>query len=204
MKISISIDDGHPLDWKVLDLLKKYHLQDLAIFYIAPQNREREVMSVDGIKKLSEEVEIGGHTLTHARLTRLDEEEMMFEIMTGKKVLENIIGNRLRTFAPPKGWFNEKVKEAVMLCGFEEMRTMKQGPVSLEGYSKFEIPVSIHFHKKEGVDLVKSIFDKLMESRSGGYFGMTLHSWEVEEMGLWEELEKVFAGILKERQMFEN
>ena len=204
MKISIYVDDGHPLDWKVLDLLKKYHLQDLAVFYIAPQNSEREVMSVDEIKRLSEEVEIGGHTLTHPRLTRLSRKEQVFEVKTGKDVLERIIGRSLRSFACPRGWFNPQVKEVVKECGFQEMRTMKQGPTSLDGYDSFEIPVSIHFHKKDRVDLVRSVFEKLIEARSGGYFGITMHSWEIEEMDLWDELDKVFAGISNEKQRYED
>lgn len=48
-------------------------------------------------------VEIGGHTITHPILTKLEDDVARYEIVQNKKVLEEIIGKPLRLFAYPNG-----------------------------------------------------------------------------------------------------
>ncbi|MFZ6673029.1 polysaccharide deacetylase family protein [Undibacterium sp. Xuan67W] len=48
-------------------------------------------------------IEIGGHTITHPILTKLDDDVARYEIVGSKKVLEEIIGKPLRLFAYPNG-----------------------------------------------------------------------------------------------------
>lgn len=48
-------------------------------------------------------IEIGGHTITHPILTKLDDATARHEIAQNKKTLEEIIGQPLRLFAYPNG-----------------------------------------------------------------------------------------------------
>ncbi|MCU6434133.1 polysaccharide deacetylase family protein [Undibacterium sp. Jales W-56] len=48
-------------------------------------------------------IEIGGHTITHPILTKLDDDVARHEIAGCKKVLEDIVGKPLRLFAYPNG-----------------------------------------------------------------------------------------------------
>lgn len=48
-------------------------------------------------------VEIGGHTITHPILTKLDDDAARHEIIENKRILEKIIGKPLRLFAYPNG-----------------------------------------------------------------------------------------------------
>jgi peptidoglycan/xylan/chitin deacetylase (PgdA/CDA1 family) len=48
-------------------------------------------------------MEIGGHTVTHPILSKLDDESALSEILENKRVLERIIGRSLRLFAYPNG-----------------------------------------------------------------------------------------------------
>ena len=62
MKLEISIDDGHQLDFKVIELLKKYELP--ATFYI-PSNTD--LIGKD-IQEIAKDFEIGGvHRLSKFR-----------------------------------------------------------------------------------------------------------------------------------------
>lgn len=48
-------------------------------------------------------MEIGGHTVNHPILTRIDEQEARAEIIRGKERLEDITGRRVTSFAYPNG-----------------------------------------------------------------------------------------------------
>lgn len=62
------------------------------------------MLSREMIATLSrEEIEIGGHTVTHPILTKLDDEIARREIVENKQVLEAITGKPLRLFAYPNG-----------------------------------------------------------------------------------------------------
>ncbi|SEQ96428.1 Peptidoglycan/xylan/chitin deacetylase, PgdA/CDA1 family [Nitrosomonas sp. Nm51] len=65
---------------------------------------ENLMMTADQIRQLHEAgMEIGGHTVNHPILTRLDKTAAYTEIEQGKKILENIIQAPVRYFAYPNG-----------------------------------------------------------------------------------------------------
>ena len=70
--VTTSWDDGHDLDHKLAGLLGHHGLR--ATFYVAPRNIElprRERLRSRDLRALARDFEIGGHTLTHLRLTSL-------------------------------------------------------------------------------------------------------------------------------------
>ena len=90
--VTTSWDDGHKLDLKLAKLLKKYGIR--GTFYISPKNREfreEDLLSDEEIIKLDRDFEIGAHTMTHPRLTKISEREAFNEIIDSKKYLENLI-----------------------------------------------------------------------------------------------------------------
>jgi peptidoglycan/xylan/chitin deacetylase (PgdA/CDA1 family) len=62
-------------------------------------------MSVGELLRLAESglVRIGGHTVTHAVLSTLSAEDQRYEIETGCRELEDVLGKPVRTFAYPYG-----------------------------------------------------------------------------------------------------
>jgi hypothetical protein len=51
-----------------------------------------------------------------------------------------------------------------------------------------------HFHRAENwVELAKHLFDSVL--RNGGLWHLYGHSWEIEELGLWNELEEVLDYV---------
>lgn len=61
-----------------------------------------------------EGIEIGGHTISHPILTKLDDEQARHEIVQNKKTLEDIIGKPLRLFAYPNGKIGKDFDERHM------------------------------------------------------------------------------------------
>jgi peptidoglycan/xylan/chitin deacetylase (PgdA/CDA1 family)/glycosyltransferase involved in cell wall biosynthesis len=66
----------------------------------APQ----QMLSRDMVLALARQnIEIGGHTITHPILAKLSDESARYEIVENKRTLEEIIGKPLRLFAYPNG-----------------------------------------------------------------------------------------------------
>lgn len=62
--------------------------------------------------------EIGSHTVTHARLTELDEAELDDELRGSRELLEDRIGVPCRSIAYPYGAVDERVRAAAARAGF--------------------------------------------------------------------------------------
>lgn len=187
MEIVFYVDDGYKADLRVAMLLEKYGFK--GIFYIPPYKTE---LSIGEIVGLACKHEIGGHTLNHTRLTTVPKEKAFEEILNGKIELFEIAGAGDRTFAYPRGWVNDEVKELVKLCGYKEARTMKQGCIDLTGTDKFEKPITVHFHPLY-FEQWKELFNKAKQIN--GYFGVTCHGYELDRFQLWEEYEDMLHYI---------
>lgn len=81
-----------------------------------------------------EDIEIGGHTISHPILSSLDDESAYREMEVGKRQLEEIIGKSVRMFAYPNGKFgidfdNRHVRMAKDI-GFTSAFTTSVGPAT--------------------------------------------------------------------------
>ena len=64
----------------------------------------RLMMNPDQVRRLRAlEMEVGAHTVTHPILTRLSEDQAFDEIRSGKRELEEILGESVQLFAYPNG-----------------------------------------------------------------------------------------------------
>ena len=194
MKLEVSLDDGHSLDLKAAKLLEKYGIRGM--FYI-PINGE---LSNEEIRKIAKKHDIGGHTLTHALLTRVDEDMARFEITRGKEYLEDIIGKEITSFCYPRGYYNEKVKQLVKEAGFKEGRTVKIFHIN-EGDDPYEKHTTIHVAQSSQYN-DDNWFDKAMEilRLKPKYLHIWGHSWEIERDNNWEK----FEYLLKKAKELQN
>ena len=63
--------------------------------------------------------EIGSHTLTHVRLSRVDDEELEREVVESRERLEEILGGDVVGFCYPYGDHDERVVEVVRRAGYD-------------------------------------------------------------------------------------
>jgi peptidoglycan/xylan/chitin deacetylase (PgdA/CDA1 family) len=75
--------------------------------------------------------EIGSHTLTHPRLSRLAPAELREEISASKRQLEDKFGVAVRHFCYPYGDYDERVLEEVQRAGYETACTHLHSGVSI-------------------------------------------------------------------------
>jgi len=86
---------------------------------VADGESERRHFSREDILEMSEYgIEFGSHTLNHKLLHQVSDEEVEFEVMESKKVIENILCKPCRVFAYPAGFFTDAAQEAVKRAGY--------------------------------------------------------------------------------------
>lgn len=119
--VVITFDDGFKDNFTyAFPILKKYQLP--ATFFIivsevglADRLNWQEIRAMQG----SGLVSIGSHTLSHPFLTRLNEERQRKEIFESKIILEERLGQPVKTFSYPNTNFNERIKQMVKQAGFK-------------------------------------------------------------------------------------
>ena len=88
----------------------------------------RRMLDWDGVRTLSRRgVTIGCHTLTHPRLTGLDEHELRREIVDARTLLEERIDGPVEHFAYPYGDFSDREVELLQAAGFRSACTTRSG-----------------------------------------------------------------------------
>ena len=213
--VTTSWDDGHILDHRVAGLLDDYGLR--GTFYVAPRNIElpqQERLRNRDLQALARDFEIGGHTLTHLRLTGLPDAIARSEIVEGKDSLEQVIGVALRCFCYPGGEYSHQHPGMVREAGFELARTVRRGVTGLSLRYETHTTVNAYRHLVDGPAalrlaagnfsrarqiycnwdvLAKTIFDQVLTT--GGVFHLWGHSWEIEKNRDWDRLERVLSYI---------
>jgi peptidoglycan/xylan/chitin deacetylase (PgdA/CDA1 family) len=215
--VTTSWDDGHVLDHAMAGLLETYDLP--GTFYVAPRNIElpvRERLGERGTKLIGERFEIGGHTLTHLRLTTMADEHAMREIVDGKAELEQTLGAPLRSFCYPGGEYGPAHPAMVREAGFAIGRTVERGVTAPTPPYEMATTTHAYRHLVDGKMAMRlaggnrllaakyfwnwdvmaiAQFDLMLAT--GGVFHLWGHSWEVEKNGDWARLERVFAHIAR-------
>lgn len=195
--IITSWDDGSIYDLKIAILLKKYNLQ--GTFFI-PSNCE---LSDAQIKELSRDFELGGHTVTHPTdLKKLSGELLSNELEFNKELLEDISNKEVDYFCYPRGRYNEDTIEALKKAGFKRARTTLVGYIDKQE-DLFRIKTSIHvypdrkeYHRISWVEVANELWEKALNTENS-QFHIWGHSWEIEKLGLWKELDLLFKKITK-------
>ncbi len=222
LAITTSWDDGHPLDFRIAELLAKYGLP--GTFYV-PLHNSRPTLSPVQIRELATSFEIGAHTVSHVRLTTLKDEDARREIEDSKKQLEDILGKPCLVFCFPGGRYKSVHLPMLRTAGFSGVRTVEllslQRPFLTDGFSLIPTTIQAFPHRRStylrnvlkrgrldamrnwvpGIrlenwpDIARLLLQRAV--RTGGVFHLWGHSWEIEETGQWGAL-KQFLALLSE------
>lgn len=224
--ITTSWDDGHPLDFRVAEMLTKYGLA--GTFYV-PRAAPNETMTAAQLRELSGSFEIGAHTLNHVVLTGASQEEARREIVDSRAWVEDVTGSRCWMFCPPLGRFARRHLDVIRHAGYAGSRSVEllslDLPRQTAGLAMMPTSVQAHPHgwmaysrntlrwgplrkipsllrygrSRDWVQLSRLLVTRALEQ--GGVFHLWGHSWEVEEGGGWQRLEETLRllGELKTR-----
>jgi peptidoglycan/xylan/chitin deacetylase (PgdA/CDA1 family) len=218
--ITTSWDDGHPLDFRVAELLTKYGLT--GTFYV-PRSAKTEVMNEGQIRDLAREFEVGAHTLDHVYLDTVSSTEADRQITASKQWIEDTTGNSCKMFCFPGGKFCREHLPMLRQAGFRAARTVEclsfdlphvNGtcalmPTTLQAFphawSSYPLNAlrrgnllalfrySLERNTRDWVEFAKKSAQFAVDH--GGVFHLWGHSWEIEEHKQWNQLESVFAFL---------
>lgn len=108
--------------------------------------RQHLMLTPDMVRDLARNnIEIGGHTVTHPILSRLEDEAAFREIDDNKRSLEKLTGRPIRLFAYPNGKqgadFDERHVEMVRAAGYQAAFTTAPGAATRH-HHPFKFPRS--------------------------------------------------------------
>jgi len=214
--LTTSWDDGHRCDVRLARMLKEHGLR--ATFYMAPENQEfakQDLLSLAEVRELSQDFEIGAHSMTHRRLPTISEQEAAREIIESKAVLEQVTGKAIEVFCYPGGAYTKLHVQLVKDAGYRYARTVARHTFAVD--DPYEAGTSLHvYNHRFGFDLwqtarfakfrpiktlryldwdvlARAMFDRVIEE--GGIYHIWGHSWEIDEHNDWERLENLFRYI---------
>lgn len=85
-------------------------------------NFSEEVLSIKELGKLPPElISIGSHTVSHSRLTTLDESRLMDELMNSRTILEQVVKRSVVLLSYPYGAHNRKVETLSHKAGYHRV-----------------------------------------------------------------------------------
>lgn len=114
-----SWDDTSQIDFKLVSLLEKYGVKG-SFFVITDQIGKK--ISRDEIRNISQDYEIGSHTVSHHSLPSLSPNASLFELGKSKSDLDALLGKNTSTFCYPYGNYNESVIKQVRSVGYKYAR----------------------------------------------------------------------------------
>jgi peptidoglycan-N-acetylglucosamine deacetylase len=219
--VTTSWDDGDPLDLRLAEMLCVRALPGSFFVPLAGPDGKPTLCPGDLRSLQAEGFEIGAHTVSHRTLAPLKGEQLWTEVHRSKDVLENMLGHNVPMFCYPKGSYNQRTIRAVEKAGFEGARTVRMLSRSL-AFKRYEMPTTVQayphtplnylrnlgkqgdfpslyryvtdLHRCENwAQLGKKLFDQVL--RQGGIWHLYGHSWELEELSLWDQLAELLDYI---------
>jgi peptidoglycan-N-acetylglucosamine deacetylase len=210
--VTTSWDDGDYADLKLAELLRSRGVR--GTFYVPISYRARPLDHGQLRGLASEGFEIGAHGFSHKPLWRLPPAELVQEVGPCKPILEDIIGKEVRMFCYPQGRYDASVVRALQDVGYSGARTVRM-LATRPAFNPFKMPTTLQIFPHPSftylknvanagsleslqtclvqmprlgswVELGKRLFDKVLEK--GGIWHLHGHSWEVERLGLWDDL----------------
>jgi hypothetical protein len=230
--VTTSWDDGHPADLRVADMLARHGLA--GTFYVPSRNSEgRDVMTASQVRHLSASFEIGGHGRDHVVLTGLTRVGVEEQVSQNRAWLAEVTGQPPRGFCYIRGEWDAQAAAVVRSLGFAYARAVT-GFHANPGGDPFSVPTTMQFHPQGAApilrhllrrgptpsrtrlalvalrhpDLVRRVEAMVEACRAGGgHFHLWGHSWELEALDLWGQLDTalgLLAGLKGEAQFLTN
>lgn len=219
--VSTSWDDGDRSDLRLAEMLSANGVAGTFYIPIEPFRAGRELSAQQITDLVSGGFEIGGHTVSHRSLTALPPEVQAREVTDCKRILEDRLGSEVQSFCYPNGRLNQTTVRCVAQAGYQNARSTRLLCTSLQ-FPRFEMPTTLQAyphrgsaylrntvkgknlagladyalrlrHARSWVELGKTLFDRVLQD--GGFWHLYGHSWELQDLDLWSQLEDLLAYV---------
>ena len=126
--VLITFDDGYIDNYQcAYPIMKKYGMRG-TIFVIINFLDQPNYLTTAQMQEMAQNgMEFGSHTITHKRLTNMDQARVHRELTESKKILEQKLGKPVTFLAYPEGKYNNMVKQETQACGYDAAFTVNTG-----------------------------------------------------------------------------
>jgi len=148
--IVLTFDDGYEDFYtEAFPLLKKYNMKG-TVYVIINGLDKKGYLTKAQVKEMAASgvVEIGSHTFNHPDLRILKKKDAKFEIQASKKILEQISGKPIYTFAYPFGYYKPEFFSELSEAGYEAAVTVKPG--SKQSFNEIWLLTRLRPDNREG------------------------------------------------------
>lgn len=198
----LTYDDGVEEDIKFVNLIEKYNLKGCfnLNFGLMESHFEWKHQSGKTIKRLSLQTavqlykkhEIASHTMTHPYLEKLNEREILQEMVMDKENLELVFERKVKGFALPFNFFSPLIKECIKKTGFE------YGRISEESFSSE--PVTDYFAWRPSIFHLNNKLENFINSflqtdNELAICTIAGHSYDLEVENKWNLFENILKRI---------
>lgn len=200
---TMSYDDGLYQDIRLVEIMNKHGLKgtfNITSSSISKKDavKRNESLSAKQIKELYLPYghEIALHTHTHTTLVDLPEENIAYEYLKNREILEEITGKTVRGSAYPNSRYNDKVLKVLKSCGIAYAR-------GGEETENFELPcdwLQIKNTARHRNPKLLELADKFLELSPDSHipcamFCLMGHSYEFDDADNWDLIEKFAEKI---------
>lgn len=220
--VTTSWDDGDRADLRIAELLSSRGIPGTFYVPLIPFREKKYALDAVELRSLlAQGFEIGAHSVSHKNLSKLSGQDLEDEVGPCKAMLEDTVGREVGMFCYPGGRYNRNVLNALKSAGYRGARTVRMLATELP-FEPFEMAVSVQAYphpvlnyaknlgRSRRLDclkngwahrgalstwskLAKQMFDGVM--RNGGVWHLYGHSWEIDQLDLWGELEDVLDHV---------
>lgn len=219
--VTTSWDDGDARDVRVAELLAAHKMRGTFYCPIKAFNGSPALSATQKREMISEGFEIGAHTIDHEILSEVPVEKLDYIVGTCKNMLEDALGERIAMFCYPAGRYTPKVVDALKKANYDGARTICLLATDTS-YGRYDLPTSIQAYPHTRMEYLRNIvrsrkasrlfdyvarlgaddnwaaigkklFDRVMEQ--GGVWHLWGHSWEIDELGQWDELREMLTYV---------
>ena len=213
--VTFSLDDGVTQDIRAIEILNKYGLKatfNINSELLGQENSlticEKKVphnkVFPEQVKSIYAGHEVAVHTLTHPRLTTLDEQEIIRQVEQDRKNLSELCGYEVIGMAYPCGGVNNDERVAKIIkenTGVKFSRTITANYQFDKQSYLYRFNPTIHFID-ESIDYV---IDRFLEDKAETpqLFYIWGHAYEMDcDLFSWERFEKICQKLSNKEGVF--
>ncbi len=196
--VTFSYDDGIVMDRRLVEIFNRYNMKATFNLNSGIQTGANSFdikgmpvyrMNMAGLKELYAGHEIAVHTLTHANLSKCDEETIYNEIARDKENLERYYGQKVEGMAYPFGVYNDTVIRIAKECGIRYARTVIETGDFEISENLLELKASAHHSRADLFDMIHRFLE--MEPEKPQLLYIWGHSYEFEVGQNWDRIEEI-------------
>lgn len=198
--VTLSYDDGVAQDIRLVEIMSKYGIKGTFNVNTGLMSKEDNTtgkgkLSAKQMLKLYKESgnEVAVHGYIHSHLEDLPADLITDEVLTDRKVLEELFDTDVRGMAYPFGTYNDTVLDCLKACGIAYSRTVKTTESFGIPSNWLELHPTCHHNNPRLFELAEQFIAHDYKARYNDTVNMFYlwgHTYEFDNDNNWDRIEK--------------